>query len=327
MISSSPYVSLLVVSYNGLNFLREYLSSIVDAAEESSYKTEVVVADDGSGDGSISYLQNNWPDVRIVAIQNNSGHVFASNKGVAECKGEIVVVLDNDVKVDKGFVDPLISHFDDSKVFAVNSKIIVPRLGNINESVKLATFHHGMLYFTCIQDPPEHAIPILYATACSAAYRRSTYLCLGGFDSLYPPLYWDDTDLSYRARKRGYKVLYEPKSVVEHWYGGSTPPDKQRRMEIRKWENYFLFVWKNLTEPRLFSKHIGYLPLVLAKASVTGHTNRIAGFFAALKQLPKVRRARAIEKSCQVITDSEILREFTTLPADRLSPKQKERAE
>lgn len=316
MVSSSLDVTLLVVSYNGLHFLQEYMSSIVDAAEASKYKTEVVVADDGSSDESIPYLQNNWPNVRIVPLQNNSGHVIAANKGVAESKGEIVVMLDNDVRVDRDFVDPLISHFDDSKVFAVNSKIIVPRLGNINESVKAVTFHHGMLYLSCIQNPPEHAIPILYATACSAAYRRSTYLDLGGFDSLYPPLYWDDTDLCYRARKRGYKVLYEPKSKIEHWYGGSTPPEKQRRMETRKWENYFLFVWKNLTDSRLFIRHIGYLPFVLLKASVTGNTNRVAGFFAALKQLPQVRQARAIEKACQVVTDSDIIRQFTNPPED-----------
>lgn len=314
MIHESPEVSLLVRNYNGIKFLQEYMSSIVDAAEASNYRTEVIVVDDGSTDGSVLYLLKNWSNVRVIAMPNNTGHAPAANKGVAESKGEVVIALDNDVRVDKNFVDPLISHFTNPNVFAVNSKIILPRLENINESVKTVNIHHGMLYFGCVQNPPEYSVPILYATACAVAYRKSIFLNLGGFDTLYPPLYWDDTDLSYRARKRGYEVLYEPASRVEHWYGGSIDPAKKRQTERRKWENYFLFFWKNITDEHLIRSHILYLPLVLAKSAITGDINRVAGFFAALKQFKRVRQERDIEKATAIVSDTEILGRFADPP-------------
>lgn len=316
MIDSKPQVSLVVRNYNGIRFLQDYLEGMLQAAEASTHRAEVLVVDDASKDESVAYVRDSFPAVRLVPLENNVGYARASNAGVAQAKGEIVICLDNDVRVAPDFVDPLVSHFADERVFSVNSKVIVPRLDHLNESVKVMRVHHGMLYLGCVQNPPESAIPILYATGCAAAFRRSTYLEVGGFDPLFRPLYWEDTDLGYKARKRGYEVMYEPLSRVEHWYSGSTTPENKRRMAQARAKNSILFIWKNITDSSLFRKHIAYLPFVLIKAGVARDSDKLLGFCAALRQLSEARAARSRERQAEVVGDAELLERFGGAPPE-----------
>ena len=182
-----------------------------------------MIADDGSTDGTAEWLAANVPQARVVRLEQNGGFSRACNAAIRESTGDALLLLNNDVSVEPGFLPPLRQALEaDPAVFAVNSRILLPGHAGRDEGEKTGGFHHGIFYVDCLPAPSPRTAPTLYATACAALYRRDRVDALGGFDELYSPFYWEDVDLSYRALKRGWRVLYEPRSVVHHQHETTT---------------------------------------------------------------------------------------------------------
>jgi len=150
--------------------------------------------------------------------------------------------------------------------------------------------------------------PVLYAGGGSSAFDKNKFLALGGFDELYQPFYWEDTDISYRAWKREWKVLYEPRSVVHHKHRGTIGKtydvDFTHKAVNR---NQFLFMWKNLTDLSLLLLH----PFVLLSRLVwnygQGNFTYLAAFWGAVGQLGEVWRRRVREHHRKRLSDHEVL--------------------
>jgi glycosyltransferase involved in cell wall biosynthesis len=156
--------------------------------------------------------------VRVIRHIKNRGFNQAVRTAAASAKQGIFYMLNSDVSVEPEAFQALVSHFENPDIFAVAS-LDVERMPSC---VPAFTDHSGLLGigYLAIQ-PPLEAVSIAFATGGHAAYHAGRFRQLGGFDTLFDPIYWEDVDICTRARARGWRVLLEPKSRVRHSPGGT----------------------------------------------------------------------------------------------------------
>lgn len=304
--------SIVIPNWNGRALLERNLPSVLSASEGC----EVIVVDDASTDGSAEFLGEHFPAVQVIRHDINLGFSAACLTGVRLATGEVVVLLNSDVRPRSDFLAPLLQHFNTTDVFAVGC-LSIPSEGadTIKESYKAPCFRRGLLKFESHQsdtspaDAPARRYT-LFATGGHCAVRRDLFLQLGGFDELFKPFYCEDLDLCYRAWKRGFRVIYEPDSVVVHEHQGtigrifgvSTALSVNRR-------NRILFVWKNITSRRmLWSKHIPAIVLRFLFGVLVLDFSFYAALAAALRRLPRTLERRRVERRAVTVTDEEVFR-------------------
>jgi GT2 family glycosyltransferase len=291
--------SLIIPTWNGRNLLEKNLPKVIAAIEVK--KTEIVVIDNGSTDGSAAYLKtllSSRTMNRLIALKKNFGFSYAVNLGVKKAKGEIVVLLNNDVVPEKNFLSPLKKLFSDPQVFAVS-------LHEPQFSWARGEFKDGFLF----HEPgpkTKKTHPSLWASGGSAAFRKSTWQELGGLDDLYRPFYWEDLDLGYRALKRGYQILWEPGSVVHHRHEATVSRFPKKYVDLIKQRNELLFIWKNITSQKMFFEHKKYLVKRIMK-----NPGYLKIFLAALAKLNQVIARRQEEIIAAKLTDEEVFKKFS----------------
>ena len=136
-------ITVIIPSFNGCALLGERLPDVVSSLVGSF---AIAVVDDASTDGSVEMLQREFPAVHVIARQTNGGFSAAVNDGIRATKGEFVVLLNNDVEVTPGFLEPIMPLFADESVFAISPRILLPSKEGIDEGAKTGRWHHGMLY-------------------------------------------------------------------------------------------------------------------------------------------------------------------------------------
>lgn len=311
----SDTVSIVVTNWNGQSLLKECIPSVIEAVEFDGGRHEIIVVDDGSTDNSVSFVKSNYPQVRVIELKKNCGFGVASNTGVAGSSHSVIILLNNDVVVKKDFIQPLIKPFKDNEIFAVGPKVLWKDSTN-KEAVYFgkgeARFQHGLLKV-------KHAWQIdsekmrcsgvsLFAGGGFAAFDKKKFLEIGGFDKIYYPFYFEDLDLSYCAWERGWKVLYEPQSIVHHKHQGTIGKDfKRHTIQCAEKKNALLFVWKNITDKKLMVQHVFFLLLRLSWWLVTGKFVYIRSFIRACNQLPEVLAARTKVKKFRYLSDRKII--------------------
>lgn len=281
-------VSIIIPNWNGVNLLKKHLRRVIEVAP----KSEIVVADDASSDESLDFLRQHFPAVKVVRQNIRRGFAENVNAGVKAAHGDIILLLNTDVEPEKGFSEALLSHFKDPDVFAVGcldksfeeSKVILRGRG-------IAHWYRGFFVHARGEvDKKDTA----WVSGGSGAFRKSMWDELGGMDTLYSPFYWEDIDLSYRARKAGWKIVFEPKSIVRHYHEEGKikrefTPAQVKRISYR---NQFLFIWKNLTDTSILFSHAVWTPVRLVQALVRGDFMMIRGYMDALWNLAQVFRKR-----------------------------------
>ena len=252
----------------------------------------VVCVDNQSTDGSREWVRSAFPGVEIVEAPAND-FLFSLNAVVASRREDIVIVVNNDMRFDEGFVAPLVSHFADPQVFAVGAAILTWDGSADTVGPRSARLRRWWFYKWWNYERQERSLT-LEACAGAAAYRRTMFVELGGFDDLYRPGYYEDLDLSYRAWARGLKVLYEPASRAYHKesasmlerYGDS---EKARLL----YRNHLLFTIKNIGGPGFLAGFFLMLPYRVLGPLAKGYRVPLAGFLRALPRIPRALRRRA----------------------------------
>lgn len=331
--------SVVIPNWNGRGLLEQYLPSVV-AALAGSPDNEIIVVDNGSTDGSAVFVRQAFPDVRLLAFDRNLGFGGGSNAGFRAANNDIVVLLNSDMRVAPDFLAPLLDGFGDESVFAVSCQIFFRDPGRLREETGLTEgwWQDGGLKVRHRLDPAITGLfPCFYGGGGSCAFDRRKFLELGGFDELLAPFYLEDTDLGYRAWKRGWKVLYQPRSIVYHEHRGTIGKrfsEAQIQAVLKK--NHLLFCWKNIHEWRRLAAHFffsyGGALLSLASGDVPGRAN-LDGWWRAYCQLPGALASRWRARSLAVVDDTEAFRRplggyyrdrfsedrsFTLAPQDRL---------
>ncbi len=296
--------SILIPNYNGVTLLKEYLPSVIDAAEHSGEEYDIMVVDDGSTDGSGACLQSKFPKVHVLRNEKNVGFGESVNRGMHSSKYKIVVLLNNDVLLDREFFKPLLRHFNDERIFGVVAKGLVEQDGIIkNESVTKYEFKDGFLNLIQpgiidFEAKFDNVCTVAHACGGFSAFDKEKFLSLGGLDDLYYPFYWEDVDICYRAWKHGWWTLYEPMSVAHHRsHATINEISKIEYVEMLHVCNQLLFTWKNLTDSELLVQHAHALNTYIKAAPE--HFRK--GFYEALKKIEVVflrRRALISEEKC-----------------------------
>ena len=294
-------VNIIILNYNGKGLLEKYLPAAIEASENSTHKCCVTVLDNNSNDGSTEYIKNNFPTVGIYRAKENK--VYCSFNELAAATGEdIIVVLNNDMRLDKNFIDPLVRHFEqDNNVFFVAS----------HGDKSIACFQNGILQPSLGYDGYDEFVdkPGYAFSAGIGAFDRKKFVQLEGFDELYLPGRFEDVDLCFRSWKAGYKGIYEPQSLQYH-EGAASFNKKYTSCQISAlvFRNEILFTIKNITNIFFFLRFILFLFLRIIWYFVTGRFYMIKALLQASKRLNMALSARRRAKKHFKLTDWQVVR-------------------
>jgi GT2 family glycosyltransferase len=322
---SHPGVSVVVLNWNGKSLLAECLPSVVEAATAYSGPCEVLVVDNGSTDDSVAFVKNTFPSVNLSELPENYHFQIGCNKGVDASKYDFIVLLNNDVAVDKGFIKPLVNHLvNNDNIFSVAPKMFYWDREKVYCSAIIGNFDKGRFIQSWALDAEYHDLcartaPTIYTSGGAMAFKKQVFNALGQFDLLYFPIYWEDADICYQAWKRGLISLYEPLSVVYHKVS-ATMMVRKLSYHFLMQRNGYLFTWRNVTDPGILFTHIVLLmPNLFRYATGTARWFKInwwqafwielKSFFAALTRLPKVASRRISDKKFQALSDKEVLKQ------------------
>lgn len=311
-------VSVVIPTYNVVELLEQNLPHVVEALEyydKTKKNVELIVTDNHSSDNTIEYLKSLQEKISIpfVIIENsfNGGFAVNANRGVRAAKGEIVILLGSDVRPEKDFIKPLLSHFSNSKIFGVGcaNHSDEDEGSDILRGRGVGKWEKGFLLHQYGKFNKDNT---LWVDCGSAAFRKTIWDEIGGLQELYSPFYWEDVDLSYRAQKMGYMVKVEKKSCVIHEHKkGSIKKMKKSDFVIQTtYRNQFFFVWLNITDKEFILNHLLYLPYHLGVALKNKNWLFIKGFFQALLKLNKILSQRKKLQTKFTVSDKEILNRF-----------------
>ena len=314
LVPPSQSASIVIPNWNGRDLLEKYLPSVVTALSSNS-QNEIVVVDNGSTDGSAEYVRASFPRVTLIALPKNLGFGGGSNLGFRAARNRVVVLLNNDMRVAPDFLAPLLAGFTGPEVFAVSCQIYFSDSTKLREETGLTQgwWENGRL---CVRHRIDETItgayPCFYGGGGSCAFDRDKFLELGGFDHLLAPFYLEDTDLGYMAWKRGWTVLFEPRSVVYHEHRGTigktfTPQYIQSVLK----KNFVLFCWKNIHEWRRLISHFFFAYCEALVGVIFGDSRERAtlkGLWRAFLQLPQACASRWRARSLAAVADTEAFR-------------------
>lgn len=331
--------SLVIPNWNGKDLLERFLPSWL-AAIANHPGSEILVVDNGSEDGSAAWLEavaSKHPEVRVLALPKNLGFGGGSDAGFAAAKNDVVVLLNSDMRVEPDFLAPLLEGFTDERVFAVSCQIFLGDKAKRREETGLTEgwWQDGALRVSHREDPKVNSpFPCFYGGGGSCAFDRRKFQQLDGFDHLLAPFYLEDTDLGYLAWKRGWKVLYQPASVVHHEHRGTIGKHfSSEYIQSVLQKNFLLFSWKNIhgwsrMAPHFFFAFAGAVATAWSGYSPTRTSAR--GVLKAFAQLPQSLGSRWRARGLASIDDDEAFRRsqpayfhdrFSSLPAKMNRPR------
>lgn len=295
-------ISIIIPVWNGRKLLEENLPKVIKAAKnEKNNIGEIILVDDASPDDSINYVKQHFKDaVRIVRLKRNRGFSGAVNMGVYASKFPLICLLNMDVIPEENFLENIQEHFLNKDVFAVT----LHEKGNGPAKGK---FDNGYIGYQRGKEANKVQYS-LWANGGSSVLRRSVWIKLKGLDEeLFSPFYSEDVDLGYRAWKRGYRILWEPKAVVHHEHQSviNSNTFNPRYLSFIKERNILMFNWKNLTSPTLWKKH---------KKVITRRVLRHPGYlkvvFAAWRKRDLINKRREKEIKQSKVSDEAIFARF-----------------
>ena len=292
---------LLILNYNGARLLAQCLPSLVSAAQHSPTPCRVTVVDNGSTDESLSLLSQDWPTVGVLSHENRG---LASFNSVLQTLDEpVVLLLNNDVKLARDAISPLLLPFedDDDLLFTAPQCWTFDGLHYEGMRTRVGS-RYGLVQGLCRVPGHEAHTESADLTAAAGpvlAVDRLKFLSLGGYDPLYFPGRIEDLDLGFRGWMAGWRGAYVPDSLAFHkGLGSFGPAFGQSGCDRLAARNTLLFTWSNLSGPRM-ARHLAWLPARLLHALCTGRPSFPLAFKDALARAGDAlenRRQRGVGK-------------------------------
>lgn len=251
--SLSPSVAIVILNWNGKNFLEKFLPSVF-LSEYNNYS--VVVADNASQDDSINFLQQFYPQIKIIISPVNYGFAKGYNDALKLITADYYVLLNSDVEVDKGWMEPVIELMESDKLIAACQPKILSYADKQKFEYAGASggwidsfgypFARGRMFDTCETDSGQYNSieQIFWATGACLFVRAEAFHAVAGFDE-YFFAHQEEIDLCWRLQHAGFKIFVQPSSVVYH-VGGGTLAKGNKRKTYLNFRNNLIMITKNL---------------------------------------------------------------------------------
>ncbi len=253
-----PIVKVVILNWNGENHLRRFLPSVIEA---TSAEAEIVVADNGSTDGSVSLLKEQFPSVSVLLLDRNYGYAEGYNRALDRLEADYFVLLNSDVETPPGWLEPLVARMEsDSSIAALAPKLLAygdrdrfeyaGASGGFMDMLGYP-FCRGRILSTLEKDEGQYdtAREVFWASGACMVVRVSAFREVGGFDGKFFA-HMEEIDFCWRAQLYGYKIWIEPQSRVWHLGGGTLPNNTPRKIYLN-YRNNLAMLYKNLPAGRV----------------------------------------------------------------------------
>lgn len=260
-------VAIVILNWNGRGMLERFMPSVVKYSHrqhfsvlDTDFDTEVVVADNGSSDDSLPFLQQNYPDVPLVLLDRNYGFAEGYNKALAQVEADYYVLLNSDVECTPRWIEPVIRIMDaNSRIAVMQPKLLMYDSKDTFEYAGGAggfidsygyPFCRGRLFSTLETDHGQYDddCDIFWATGAAMFVRASVWRELGGLDADFFA-HMEEIDFCWRVHNAGYRVAYCPQSTLYHVGGGTLPKSNPIKTQLN-FRNNLSMLYKNLPDER-----------------------------------------------------------------------------
>lgn len=252
--------SVVILNWNGAEMLRRFLPSVI--AYSQGEGVEICVADNASSDNSCEVIEREFPEVRLIRLSENYGFAEGYNRALQQIDAEYVVLLNSDVEVTSGWLEPMTDYLDKHpQVAACQPKLLSFQEKSCFEYAGAAggfidkygyPFCRGRIFDVIESDHGQYEdiIPVFWATGAALLIRLQVYCEVGGLDGRFFA-HMEEIDLCWRLRSRGYGIVCLPFSRVYH-VGGATLKKENPRKTLLNFRNNLIMLYKNLPENELY---------------------------------------------------------------------------
>ena len=316
-------ISVVILNWNGVGMLQKFLPKVVECS--ASQDIEVCVADNASTDASCAWVEELFPDVRLITLDQNYGFAEGYNRALQQVEAEYVMLLNSDVEVTPHWLEPLLAYMDaHPEVAACQPKIRSERNKEYFEYAGAAggyidkygyPFCRGRIFDVVEKDKGQYdAIqPIFWATGAALFIRLKDYQEAGGLDARFFA-HMEEIDLCWRLRSRGRQLVCIPQSVVYH-VGAATLKKENPRKTFLNFRNNLLMLYKNLSEKEL--KRVMFIREVLDGVAalvflLKGEKEAACAVLQARKEFMRIRpdfetsRAENMEKAVSAVIPERV---------------------
>lgn len=325
------FFSIIIVSWNALHHLKNYLPGVT-ATEYPDF--EIILADNASTDGSKEWVRKNYPDVKIAEFDKNYGYCRGNNRAVPHANGDILLFLNNDVRVKPDWLHGLNKCFQrDKDIAAVQPKVLSDEQPEYFEYAGAAggyldrfcyPFCRGRIFDTVEKDSGQYnnETDIFWASGAALAVRKEIFNEVGPFDEDFE-FHMEEIDLCWRLWNSGYTVRFCPHSTVYHLGGGSMPMGSPRKVYYN-YRNNLRMLWKNCSTDTLLWRFAGrYLLDIVAafrslfqgeweefKTIVKAHYHFWKGFTSTHEKRTLLQDQRKVESDPPTLLPVSVVYEY-----------------
>ena len=310
--------AVVILNWNGRQHLEQFLPSVV---AHTPQQVRIIVADNGSTDDSVAFLAQHYPAIEIIRLERNYGFAEGYNRALEQVDAELFILLNSDVEVTAGWVEPLVATLTNNRSVAA----VAPKLrsyGNRDHfeyagaaggyiDVLGYPFCRGRILSTIEQDKGQYdtAQEVFWASGAAFCCRSNVFRMLGGFDADFFA-HMEEIDLCWRMQLQGYKIMVEPHSTVYHLGGGTMPNESPRKLYLNyrnnlsmlfkcapTWQRILVAVARPVADMLSALIYLLRGDKALAKATVEAYRD----FFALHGVLNKKRKA--VRSACKAESD------------------------
>ncbi|MEX0646266.1 MAG: glycosyltransferase family 2 protein [Balneolaceae bacterium] len=244
--------SIIIVTWNAIHHLKRFLPSVADTDYPN---LEIIIADNASDDGSGEWVENHYPQCKVITFDENHGYCGGNNRAARHANGEVLIFLNNDVETDPNWLNTLDLAFRNKKADIVQPKMRSVENRRYFEYAGAAggfidwlgyPFCRGRIFDVVEEDHGQYdeSVNIFWASGAAFAIRKDLFLETGGFDEDFE-FHMEEIDLCWRCHHLDSRIICEPGSIVYHLGGGSLPMGSPRKV-FYNYRNSLIMLTKNL---------------------------------------------------------------------------------
>jgi len=305
-------ISVVILNWNGEHLLRQFLKGVI----EHSQGAEIIVVDNFSTDESLITLRTHFENVRIIELSENLGYAGGYNAAMKEIDADICVLLNSDIEVTAGWIEPLVDLFNqDSQIAAIQPKIRAFKQRSHFEYAGASggyidrfgfPFCRGRIFEFLEEDNGQYdeIKEVFWASGACLFVRKRVFDECGGFDESFFA-HMEEIDLCWRMKNRGYRIMVQPISVVFHLGGGTLSKSNWRKTYLN-FRNNLELIYKNIEDEYLLRSLFIRMILDGVAAFKFLFTNGFMHFVAILRAhfhfyrlLPQIRKKRRLLKTIE----------------------------